>query len=142
MKSGVLMETFPVKNLAQGLLGALVGGAIGCFVFKWIAGQGFYTPIPGALTGLGFGLAARRQHPAFGVIGAVLGLYAGLAAEWMTFKSDKGLAEFLSGLAKEPLMTWIMLALGTVLAFSFSVHRDGAPRRPENSDSTTDGNNP
>jgi hypothetical protein len=128
------MSDLPIKNLALGLVGAIVGGAIGCFIFQWVADQGFYAPIPGAMVGIGFSLAARKRHQIFGFICGVLGLVAGLAAEWMTFKSDKSPMEFLESLAKEPAMTWIMLVLGVVLAFSFGVGRDSYPSQRRESE--------
>lgn len=118
------MDTFPLKNLLLGLIGAIVGAVVGVWVFILVVQQGFYSPIPGALTGLGFGLAARYRHIVFGLLSAFIGLIAGLAAEWLAFKDKLGFAEFLQSMKDEPVMTWIMLILGVILAFSFGVGRE------------------
>ena len=57
-----------VVSASLGLAGAVAGGAIGYFVFMWMARQGFYAMIlPGALLGLGCGLASRRRSAVLGI---------------------------------------------------------------------------
>ena len=56
----VLVEYVP------GLVGGVVGGMAGYFVFAWLSRQGFWAPVlPGALAGLGCGLAVpdRLEPP-------------------------------------------------------------------------------
>src|SRR5690242_10853804 len=82
-----------------GLVGAVIGGAIGFFVFRWIAQHGFYgLMIPGAL--LGFGSSLLAQHRSFtrGLVCSVAAVGLGLFTEWklMTrFKADDSFGYFL-----------------------------------------------
>ena len=39
-----MSESNRPQTIAPGLLGAAVGGCLGCFIFFWIAQQGFYAP--------------------------------------------------------------------------------------------------
>lgn len=124
------MSKPPITSLILGIVGAVIGGIVGFFIFKWVARQGFYAPIPGAFVGIGFGLAARRYHPMFGIISAILGLIAGLVAEWMTFRSEASLPDFVDAMRNESPITWVMIGLGVVLAYSFGAGRNTISSRP------------
>lgn len=114
------MNDFPIKNFALGILGGIAGGIAGGFICKFIAGQGFYAGmIPGAMVGLGFAFAARKGHLLFGVASGILGLVTGLVTEWQVFHSDQTFFESIVQLKKEGIVTWVMLGVGTLLAFSF-----------------------
>src|SRR3954465_4447786 len=72
-----------IRTIALGILGAIVGGVIGYFLFIWIARQGFYAlMLPGWLLGEGAGLCARRRSIPLGVVCAVLAFALGGFAEW------------------------------------------------------------
>ncbi len=112
--------------LLLGLVGAAVGGALGYFVFGWILSHGFYAMIiPGTALGLGFGLAARRYRIYFGFICAVLALGLGLFTEWrhFPFSANGTFAYFLTHLQQLTPVTWIMIVVGCVFAFSFGQGR-------------------
>ncbi len=112
--------------LVLGLVGAALGGAVGYWAFGWCKQQGFYALVlPGALLGLGFGLAARKSHFGFGLISGLLALVLGLICEWKYFNSDESLFPFLKQLDQLQPVTWIMIAIGSALAFSFG---KGRPR--------------
>ena len=114
------MDDFPIKNLALGILGGIAGGIAGGFICKFLAGQGFYAGvIPGAMVGLGFAFAARKGHLLFGFASGILGLVAALVTEWQVFHSDQSFFESVAQLQKEGIVTWVMLGVGTLLAFSF-----------------------
>ena len=50
------------RATSSALIGAVIGGVLGYYTFKWILDHGFYgMMIPGGLLGLGCGLLA--QHP-------------------------------------------------------------------------------
>ncbi len=112
---------FPFDRLLIGLLGAIVGGAMGYFVYKWALSQGFYAlVVPGAFLGFGFGSAARRSHLVFGILCFVLALGLSLFAEWSTwpFKADGSWWYFLTHLDQLKPLTWVMIGVGSIIAFT------------------------
>lgn len=124
------MTNFPIKNLMFGLVGAVAGGFAGMFVSDWMKSQGFYSPIiPAALVGLGFGLAARKRNVAFGVISMLLGGVFMLLSEWRCFNSNASFPEFIVRFKDEGTVTFVLFAIGLLMAFSFGKGRenDGAP---------------
>jgi hypothetical protein len=115
------------KNIAFGLLGAAAGGALGYFLFFWMARQGFYTLIlPPALVGLGAGLCARRRSSLLAVICAVAGLALGIFTEWQLapFIKDNSLGYFLTHIHNLRPVTLIMLAIGTFLSYRLGLGFD------------------
>jgi hypothetical protein len=116
------MNDFPIKNFAMGIVGGIAGGIVGGFICKFLADQGFYAGmVPGALVGLGFSLAARQGHLGFGVVSGILGLLAGLITEWKIFHAEQSFFNSIVDLKDEGIVTWIMLGIGTVLAFSIGM---------------------
>lgn len=108
-----------LKNNALVLLGAMVGGTLGYFIFFWIAGQGFYgLAIPAGLMGLGAG-TARTGSKAIPVVCGVFGLILGIFTEWRfaPFLADDSLGYFLSHLHQLRPITWIMILVGSAVAF-------------------------
>jgi hypothetical protein len=106
--------------LARGIAGGVVGGVAGCFIFRWLAKQGMYgIMIPGALIGLGAGLAARDRSVTLGVICATAALVLSLYAEWWLFPfiKDNSLTYFLTHLHQLRPMTLIMMGLGVAFAY-------------------------
>ena len=69
------------------------------------------------MVGFGFSMAARKSHLLFGVVSGILGLLAGLVTEWQVFHSNLSFFESIVQLKDEGIVTWIMLGLGTLLAF-------------------------
>ncbi|MDG1873245.1 MAG: hypothetical protein P8J27_05000 [Mariniblastus sp.] len=106
----------------RGMLGAVIGGTIGWFVYFMLLGQGLDAlMLPGTLVGLGFGLLSKRTMMSAGWVCAVLGLALMLCCEWkslLAFK-DKPLMEFLSNLPELNTGSKIMLGFGTLMAFWF-----------------------
>ena len=95
-------------------------------VFRWLARRGLYgMMIPGALLGLGAGLAARGRSLSLGVLCAVGAMALAFVAEWMMFPfvKDKSLPFFLAHLHELPASTLIMIGLGAVFAFWFGQGR-------------------
>lgn len=113
------MNDFPIKNLALGIVGGIAGGFAGGLICKFLADQGFYGVIlPGALVGLGFALAARKGHFGFGAVSGVLGLLAGLLTQWKVYSDEPSFFKLVGELKDYSIVTWIMLGLGAVLAFT------------------------
>ena len=87
--------------LARGLAGAIVGGLVGYFAFRWLSKQGFYGPmLPGALLGIGAGWAARGRSQLLGVVCGLAGLFLGVFSEWMRapFVDDPSFSFFVAHL--------------------------------------------
>ncbi len=73
------------KNLMRGLVGAVLGAAIGAAAWKFLLSRGIYAPllICGA-AGIASGWLAIRRHLLLGVQAAVVGLFVQLLAEaWL-----------------------------------------------------------
>ena len=106
--------------ILRGIAGGIFGGAIGFFVFQWLARQGMYgRMIPGALIGLGAGLAARGRSVALGVLCAIAAIALSIFAEWAVrpFLIDKSFSFFVTHLHQWSAMTMIMMGLGAVFAY-------------------------
>ena len=122
-------ETVRKVNWPLGVVGAVLGGVAGYFVFRWIAGQGFYALIlPGATVGLGCGVLSRGRSHALGVVCGLLAVPVGLLAEWRLepFVADESLGYFLKHLHQLQPITIIMIVVGTALAYWMGV---GSARR-------------
>ncbi len=106
----------------RGLIGAAAGAAIGSFTYFQLLNQGWDgLAIPGALTGLGFGLLSRRSFLSAGFVCALLGLVVMLWCQWQSlinFK-DQEIGEFIELIPNLNNGTKVMLAVGTVMAFWF-----------------------
>ncbi len=127
------MNNYPLKNLLLGLVGAAIGGVVGYFLTDWAQSQGFVAlVVPGGAVGLGFGLAARKRHISFGVIGAVLAAAAGFFTDWKLFENGLSISEYFQQLPKHSPIVWLMLAVGVWLGFSWA---HGRPSRYRNESS-------
>jgi hypothetical protein len=99
--------------------GALAGGILGYFAFFWIAIQGFYALIlPGALLGLGAGIAKNRSvllAVACGLAAVALGLFT----EWRfaPFVKDNSFSYFLIHALELKPLTLLMIGVGGLIGF-------------------------
>jgi hypothetical protein len=112
----------PIVGFVLGLGGALVGAFLGYLLFVAIAGQGFYAIVlPGALVGIGCGALSGRKSNTLGIICGILGLIAGILAEWRfaPFIADKSLFYFLTHLHELTRFTQALILLGAAFAFWF-----------------------
>jgi hypothetical protein len=106
--------------VVRGIVGAALGGAVGYLVFRLLAKNGLYGMlIPGALLGLGAGLAARSRSQLLGVVCAVTALLLSVFAEWSLFPfvKDASLAYFVTHVHTLPAIKLIMMAVGVGLAY-------------------------
>ena len=106
--------------IVRGIVGAIIGGAIGYLVFWWLTKSGFYGMIvPGALLGLGAGLAARGQSVTLGILCALTALVLSVIAEWSLFPfvRDGSLVYFVTHVHTLPAIKLIMMAMGVGLAY-------------------------
>jgi hypothetical protein len=116
-------------NWPLGLVGAVLGGVAGYFVFLWIVRQGFYALIlPGATVGLGCGALSRGRSQALGVVCGLLAVFVGLLADWgfEAFKVNASFGYFLKHAYELEPITIIMIVAGAALAYWLGV---GTTRR-------------
>jgi hypothetical protein len=109
-----------------GLVGAVVGGVLGYYIFLWIVDQGFYgLMIPGALLGLGCGLLSQHPSHLRGGLCAVAAIFLGMYAEWhfRWFKADESFGYLVTHFHQKQYLTLIMLVLGAF--FAYWLGRDG-----------------
>lgn len=109
-----------VMSHLLGLIGAVVGGALGFYIFGWLARHGFYgLMIPGALLGGGCGLLARHESNARGIICGVAAAVLALFTEWwfFPFAADTSGAYFLEHLTNLSPVTWLMVVVGAFIAY-------------------------
>ncbi|MCI0357035.1 MAG: hypothetical protein L0211_00935 [Planctomycetaceae bacterium] len=114
--------------LVRGLGGAIVGGLIGYFLFRWLATQALGAhALPGAAIGIGAGWAARGRSQLLGVLCAVAAAILIIIAEWLRapFVKDKSLLFFVSHLLEMDGATLklVLMALGTACAYWFGQGR-------------------
>jgi hypothetical protein len=108
-----------IQSNGLALLGAAVGGALGYFLFFWLAGHGFYGMIiPGGLLGIGAGVFKSRSI-VIAIICGVAALALGLFTEWRfaPFVADESLGYFLAHVYQLTAITLIMIALGAAIGF-------------------------
>jgi hypothetical protein len=111
-------------TLLLGLVGAIVGGAIGYFAFFWISQQGFYALVlPGGLLGLGAGSFARARSIPLAVICCIAALGLGLYTEWRfaPFVVDGSFTYLVTHALDLKPITLIMLGLGTFLGYRLAL---------------------
>jgi hypothetical protein len=119
-------KNFDALAHVRGLLGMVVGGVAGFFVFRWLVSQGFYAlALPGAMMGMACGYASRIRSPALAIACGISGAVVTVFAEWnaMPFVADESLAYFLTHMHQLKGLTLIMLALGIVFAAWFGLGR-------------------
>ena len=120
----------PLQTLALGLVGAIVGGVAGYFLFGWIVRQGLYAPmLPAALLGWGASLCARARSMPLAIACGIAGLLLGIFTEWKFFPfiKDGSLTFFLAHLHELRPITLLMIGLGGFLGYWFSLGRDRGP---------------
>jgi hypothetical protein len=112
--------------LLRGLAGAAIGGAIGYFLFRWLARNGFYgIMVPGALLGLGAGLTAGGRSQPLAILCALAALGLAIFAEWSAFPfvKDGSFSFFLAHVHQLPPIKLIMMGLGALCAYWFGQGR-------------------
>ena len=116
----------PIAAWARGIGGAIVGGLIGYYAYRWLLTQGYDAlAMPAALLSLGFALAARRPMIIGGVFCAIASLALMIYCEWSTapFQKDESLSFFLANIGSLQNVTKIFLVIGTIFGFWFGKGR-------------------
>jgi hypothetical protein len=109
-----------VVSYVLGLVGAVVGGVLGYFLFGWLVDQGFYGMIiPGALLGLGCGLLSRHDSRVRGLVCAAAAVALALFTEWkfFPFRADESFLYLVTHAAQILPVHLLMMALGAVIAY-------------------------
>ena len=113
-------------NCLLGAVGAVVGGLLGSLAFGWLARQGFYAvALPGALLGLGWGWLAKHRSVTVSALCGLAALAVGVFSEWryFPFVADPSFAYFLAHVHLLPAIKLLMILLGGVFGFWFSLGR-------------------
>jgi len=121
-----IVQGSPAAAWGRGFLGAVIGGAIGFFAFKWLLTQGYYgLALPAILLAIGFSMGSRRSMVLGDVFCAIAGLAIMIFSEWYTspLVKDMSLRFFLRNLAELQPVTLIFIAVGTAVAFWFGKGR-------------------
>jgi hypothetical protein len=113
------MLRYVVSHLL-GFVGAVLGGALGFYIFGWLIRHGFYgLMIPGALLGGGCGLLAQHASNERGILCGVAAAVFELYTEWWysPFIADGSLTYFVNNLSNLGPVTWLMVVIGAFIAY-------------------------
>ncbi len=113
------MSRYVLSN-CLGVVGAVLGGVLGFYTFKWLWGHGFYgLIIPGAFLGFGCSLLARHRSTARGVVCAVAAVGLSLFTEWQfsPFVKDDSFQYFFTHVHDLSPVTLLMIGVGTFVAY-------------------------
>ena len=111
--------------LVRGLSGLFLGAVAGHYLFFFMVSQGFYAlALPGALVGLGCGIASRIRSPVLAVACGAVALVEGILLEWQ-FRpfTDESLSYFVFNLHQTSTVTLAMIGLGVAFASWFGLGR-------------------
>jgi len=122
----------PTENLAAkiplGVAGAIAGGVVGFFLFQILVDQGLYFMVlPGALVGLGCGLAVRSRSFVFSAIAMLISIPVTIVCEWKKdayYCDDNetlmGIIEYTTRMSTPELrgsLILVFIALNALIAF-------------------------
>src|SRR5688572_2700740 len=116
----------PDWSLPLGIVGTLVGAALGIVAFWGLYRGGLYAiMLPGVLAGLGGGYPLKKRSFAIGLFAAVVSLPAMVLTEWWfrPFRKDESLNFFLAHVHHLPTAALLMMLLGAIAAFWFGMGR-------------------
>jgi hypothetical protein len=114
--------------MLRGVVGGAVGGFLGYHAFKWlILNHGLYAMVlPGALVGIGCGLASGRKAIALGVLSAIGAFLVSVLANWhvLAEPSPTFLEQITTLVEPHRRMTALLILVGVAIAFYFGIGRD------------------
>ena len=110
------MPRYLISNLL-GLVGAIVGGALGFYTFLWLLKQGYYgLIIPGAFLGLGCSLLARHRSTIRGIVCGVAAFALSQFADWYCTITDASFLDFVRDGKTLTPVTMLMTGVATIVA--------------------------
>lgn len=115
-------------NWILGVVGSVVGGALGFFAFQLLTREGFYGLIlPGAALGLGCGALSGGKSNGLAVLCGVLAAVLGIVTEWwfFPFVADGSFLYFAAHLQDLRVTTLISISAGALFGFWFGRGREG-----------------
>ncbi len=115
---------------SRGLVGAILGGALGFYTFRWLYDQNFYgLVVPGAFLGLGCGLLAGKPSTARGIACGLAGIVLAIYTEWRfwPFENDTSFLYFCTHISQLKPVTLLMTGIGGAMAYWLG--KDSGPLR-------------
>lgn len=119
------LDPFP---MIRGVVGAIVGGALGSVLFYLALRQRLYAIVlPGALAGIFCGGFLGRRSMPMGIVCGLIGAAFTLWIEWRFFPfiADNSFVFFLTHLHRLKPASLLLIALGIGMAGWFGMGRDG-----------------
>jgi hypothetical protein len=111
------MSRYLISNLL-GLVGAIAGGVLGFYTFRWLLGQGFYgLIIPGAFLGLGCSVLARHPSVVRGVSCGIAAFALSQFTDWYFTLTDDSFLDFVRNGKTLTPVTMLMSVVATLVAF-------------------------
>lgn len=124
-------------NTILGLLGMGTGAWVGYLGFSWVCSQGFYALVlPGFCIGLFTRLIVYHTSRDLQWCCAIVAFFFGFYTEWSFFPyiKDKSLFYFVNHLHQLKPITWIMIFLGSYVAYHVSKKYSSIPHSPISED--------
>lgn len=105
-----------MKRIVLGVVGALIGAAVGHFVYLWLLSAGLVAVmLVGVCVGVGASLA-KSPSRAVPILSGVVGLVASLWTEWKTNVGEQAFGDYVMTVHQQGSVTLLFLALGVVAA--------------------------
>jgi|SRR5437667_3090447 len=101
-------------------IGAVLGGVLGHYAFRWIYSQGFYAPVvPGGLLGLGCAALSGQKSIIRGLLCGVAGIGLGLFSRWTIDAGPHAdsFQDFAAHFYELSPITLALIALGGLIAY-------------------------
>jgi hypothetical protein len=109
-----------VSSNVLGIIGAIVGGTLGFFLFGWIISQNLVAPfVPGGLLGLGCATLSGHRSMARGIACGVGAVLLGFFADWwyLPFVADSSLSYYVGHVHHMAPIKLLMILAGGVIAY-------------------------
>lgn len=109
-----------IFDILLAFLGALAGGFLGYYTFRWLYNHGFYgMMIPGAFIGLGASLPTQASSRRRGLVCAAAAMGQGVLMEWrfFPFLANSGFRYFVRHFLEINSVHLAMIATGAFFAY-------------------------
>lgn len=114
-----MADRAPIAML-KGVIGAVVAGVIGYFLYRLLLNNGYYAiAIPGGFVGIGYGLAARKPSMIAGICCGIAGLFFGFWCDAVTMAPPETLFSYLAKFNQKPQTNLILICIGAFMSAWF-----------------------